>query len=200
MITLLLAFQLLAPKIIQKPLPGRYHPRDTTINYIILHYDEGGSYSSARRTLIKRGNSYHYYIKKDGTIVQLVDDVNEAGHAGLSYFRGLVRINKYSIGICFENKPPNPYTIKQYTSAGWLIRKLQLKYPDSTSKVVVGHSDVAWPRWRKIDPGSRFNWELLHQKIEYYEQHPDTIKHTPRQPAPIRKNPPKSRINIASRY
>ena len=58
-----------------------------------------------------------------------------------------------------------PYTAKQYNSAGWLIKQLQSRYNDSTSKVIIGHSDIAIPRGRKLDPGLHFDWEKLHVNI-----------------------------------
>jgi AmpD protein len=77
----------------------------------------------------------------------------------------MVRLNKYSIGICLQNDPPEAYTEKQYNSVAWLINELQLRYKDSTSKVIVGHSDIALPRGRKLDPGKHFSWITLYAHI-----------------------------------
>ena len=164
MLKMLLMVQLIAPTLLNKPLPVKKTTRSAT-NYIVLHYDDGGSYKSTRRTLIKKRNSYHYYIQRDGTIIKLIDPKYEASHAGISYYKGKFRLNKYSIGICLQNNPPEAYTEKQYNSAGWLIKQLQSRYKDSTSKVIIGHSDIALPRGRKIDPGEHFNWEKLYVNI-----------------------------------
>jgi len=164
MLKMLLMAQLLAPTLLNKPLSVKKTLRGAT-NYIVLHYDDGGSYKSTRRILIKKRNSYHYYIQRDGTIIKLIDPKYEASHAGISYYKGMVRLNKYSIGICLQNDPPQTYTEKQYNSAGWLIKQLQSRYNDSTSKVIIGHSDIALPRGRKIDPGPYFNWEKLRINI-----------------------------------
>jgi N-acetyl-anhydromuramyl-L-alanine amidase AmpD len=165
MLKMLLIAQLLAPAVLNKPLRSEKKIRSTTANYIVLHYDEGGSYKSTRRALIKKGNSYHYYIQRDGTIIKLIDPKYEAAHAGISYYKGKVRLNKYSIGICLQNDPPQTYTEKQYSSAAWLINELQHRYKDSTTKVLLGHSDIAFPRGRKVDPGEHFNWEKLRINI-----------------------------------
>ena len=157
--------QLLAPTLLHKPLRSEKKIRSTAANYIVLHYDEGGSYKSTRRALIKKGNSYHYYIQRDGTIIKLIDPKYEASHAGISYYKKKVRLNKYSIGICLQNNPPEAYTEQQYNSAAWLIKQLQSRYKDSTSKVIIGHSDIAFPRGRKIDPGQHFDWEKLYVNI-----------------------------------
>lgn len=164
MISVMLLAQLLTvqPKIINHPLPRRTEIRDTTKNYIIIHNDGGsGGYNVARRTLIRRHLSYHYYVKRDGTIIKLLDPKYEASHVGYSMWNGLVRVNRYSIGICLEDGISRPYTNKQYTSTAWLIRQLQRRFPDSTSHVIVGHSDVALPFGRKHDPGPKFNWNKL---------------------------------------
>jgi N-acetyl-anhydromuramyl-L-alanine amidase AmpD len=165
MLKMLLIVQLLVPVVISKPLPVKKILRNTDKNYIVLHYDDGGSYKTVRNTLIHKGNSYHYYIQRNGTIVKLLDTKYEAGHAGISYYDGMFRMNKYSIAICFQNDPPEAYTEKQYNSAAWLINILQHKYKDSTTKILLGHSDIAFPRGRKQDPGKHFNWEKLRKEI-----------------------------------
>ncbi len=149
------------PVVVNKPLPVKKLPRDESKNYIILHYDEGNSYSGTRAALIKKGSSYHYYIQRNGNIIRLVDTKYQAGHAGISYYKGLFKVNKYSIGICLQNNPPQQYTDIQYQSLSWLIKQLQAKYPDSTSKIILGHSDIAIPRGRKKDPGNHFDWNKL---------------------------------------
>ena len=172
MITLLLLLQLLEPKIIDHPLPVRKKEyRDTTKNYIVLHNDGGSAgYAVTRQTLIKRRLSYHYYIKRDGTIVKLLDPKYQASHVGYSLWNGLVRINRYSIGICLQDNDTHVYTEKQYTSTAWLVKQLQHRYPDSSSKVIVGHSDVARPLGRKPDP-ENFNWDKLHLLLAMGGEH-----------------------------
>lgn len=160
---LLLQLSVAQPKIIHHPLPiKKKEYRDTTKNYIIIHNDGGpNGYKIARQTLIKRRLSYHYYIKRDGTIVKLLDPKYTASHVGYSVWKGIFRINQYSIGICLENGITQPYTQKQYNSTAWLITQLQKRYPDNTTKTIVGHSDVALPFGRKSDPGPNFQWNKL---------------------------------------
>lgn len=173
MILLSLLFQLVTyqPKIINDFLPKkRLELRDTTRNYIIIHNDGGsGGYRSARSTLIKRRLSYHYYIKRDGTIIKLLDPKYQASHVGYSMWKGLFRINKYSIGICLENGITKPYTTAQYQSSAWLIKQLRERYRDTTTYTVVGHSDVALPLGRKDDPGSNFDWKKLSMLLNTQE-------------------------------
>ena len=151
------------PKVVEQLLPQRrVQIRDTSRNYIIIHNDGGsGGYNSARATLIKRRLSYHYYVKRDGTIMKLLDPKYVASHVGYSVWKGLFRINKYSIGICLENGITKPYTHLQYQSTAWLIKQLRTRYKDTTTYTVVGHSDVALPLGRKDDPGRNFDWKEL---------------------------------------
>lgn len=174
MITLLLLLQLqiLEPKVINHPLPVRKKEyRDTSRNYIVLHNDGGsGGYTITRQTLMKRRLSYHYYIKRDGTIVKLLDPTYQASHVGYSWWNGLVRINRYSIGICLQDNDKHTYTDKQYKSTAWLITQLRHRYTDSTTKRIVGHSNVARPRGRKTDP-ENFNWDKLNLLLALGGQH-----------------------------
>lgn len=154
------------PLLLFKPLPNKKILRSTDYNYIVLHSDEGSGYVATRKFLIKKGNSYHYYIQRNGDIIKLVDPKYQASHAGLSYYKGKFRLNKYSIGIAFQNEGTQQYTEKQYISGGWLIKTLQQRYPDSTSRTILGHSDIAIPRGRKKDPGNHFDWNKLNVYIK----------------------------------
>jgi len=160
-----LLFLLQIPLLLNKPIPHKKEYRDTSLNYIILHSDEGSSYSGTRSALIKKRNGYHYYIQRNGTIIKMIDPKYKASHAGLSFYKGKVRMNNYSIGIAFQNTYKQYYTEEQYHSAAWLIKTLQKRYPDSTSKVILGHSDIAFPRGRKRDPGNNFDWKKLHNLL-----------------------------------
>lgn len=165
MLQFLFLLQLQAPIVLNKPLPVKREIRDSSANFIVLHYDDGNSYSIARRTLIRRKLSYHYYVQRDGKIIKMVDPKYRASHVGLSYYKGYVRLNKYSIGICLQNNSKQSYTEEQYKSTAWLVNQLQTRYNDSTSAHVIGHSDVALPFGRKIDPGELFDWAKLKKYI-----------------------------------
>lgn len=168
MVTLLLSLQL---AVVNHPLPVKKKElRDTTKNYIIIHNDGGsGGYSVARKTLIKRRLSYHYYVKRDGTVIKLLDPKYQASHVGYSMWKGLFRINRYSIGICLENGITTPYTDKQYDATAWLITQLRHRYRDTTTYTVVGHSNVALPLGRKDDPGKNFDWNKLFSLLNISE-------------------------------
>lgn len=97
--------------------------------------------------------SAHFFIHRDGELIQFVPCLKRAWHAGLSNWRGRERCNDFSIGIELEGTDDLPFTDDQYDTLGRLTRELIATYP---IKDVVGHSDVS--RGRKTDPGNCFDW------------------------------------------
>ncbi len=97
--------------------------------------------------------SSHFFIRRDGEIIQFVSCLNRAWHAGLSLWQGRTRCNDFAIGIEMEGSDFVPYADSQYRSLSYLTRRLQRAY---RIKEIVGHSDVA-PE-RKTDPGPYFDW------------------------------------------
>lgn len=163
-VSLVASLMYVPPKIVDRPFP-RGRLRDTTVTYIVIHNDSSPTPRVTFKYLKRHRNSYHYYISRDGTIHRLVDPRYEASHAGLTLYDGYVRMNRYSIGICFENMPPQEYTDAQYKSGAWLVQQLHKRFPDSKTKPVVGHEDIAIPRGRKNDPGQHFNWQTFNEYI-----------------------------------
>ena len=114
--------------------------------------------------------SAHYFIKKNGIIVNLVPPLYEAWHAGKSSWKGFKSLNRYSIGIEIQNSGhDNKYenfSKKQITSTKNLLKYLIDKYKVN-SKNVLGHSDIAPDR--KKDPGEKFPWkELAKSKLSQW--------------------------------
>lgn len=167
MLTILaLALQIAsAPVVVNSPLKEKCVVRDTTINLPVIHYDSSSTLGTTKKTLNRRGLSYHYFIKRDGTVVRMLPPHCKADHAGVSYYNGQFMVNNTSIGICLQNVPPAKYTEKQYTSLAWLLKQLKLRWPNLDS--AVGHSDVAIPRDRKKDPGKEFRWGYLDSLLKH---------------------------------
>ncbi len=111
---------------------------------------------------IKAKVSAHYFIKKNGSVLNLVPPLYEAWHAGKSSWRSLKSLNKYSLGIEIQNSGHNNkyenFSQKQITSTKKLLKYLIKKYKINL-KNVLGHSDVAPDR--KKDPGEKFPWKEL---------------------------------------
>jgi len=100
--------------------------------------------------------SAHYFIEREGGVVELVDPDQMAWHAGESSFEGRQGCNPFSIGIELEGDPDRPFTEGQYRSLVELCLMLMKRYPLISPERIVGHCDIA-PR-RKEDPGSFFDW------------------------------------------
>ena len=151
----LVSFQQL--ETIKMPLPPR-GLRDTTQNYIVIHND--GSNMSARGThsvLRRRRLSYHYFVARDGKIYEYVNPKYIARHAGISLFEGIKLWNNFSIGICLQGKNGMEYSEKQYESLNKLVQHLHNRYPDSRTRPILTHAQVAFPFGRKKDPGPTFD-------------------------------------------
>ena len=114
--------------------------------------------------------SAHYFIKKNGYILNLVPDLYEAWHAGKSRWGNYKSLNKSSIGIEIQNSGhENKYekfTLNQISSLKKLLKKLIINYKIN-QKNVLGHSDIAPDR--KLDPGEKFPWKSLSKlKLAYW--------------------------------
>ena len=92
----------------------------------------------------------------------MVPDLYISWHAGISFWKNIKKLNKFSIGIEIQN-PGHQYGYKsfnkkQINSIKYLSLKLAKKY-NLKQTHFLGHSDIA-PE-RKKDPGEKFPWEFL---------------------------------------
>ena len=100
--------------------------------------------------------SAHFFIRRDGDMLQFVSCDDRAWHAGQSSFQGRDNCNDYSIGIELEGLEGQNFEPAQYAALHVLLTALLENYP---LRFLAGHSDVA--PGRKIDPGSGFEWHHL---------------------------------------
>lgn len=98
--------------------------------------------------------SAHFFIRRDGELVQFVSCNQRAWHAGLSSWKGRERCNDFSLGIEMEGADDHPFEAAQYATLNQLIKVLRVVYPTLTD--IAGHSDIAVGR--KTDPGPCFDW------------------------------------------
>ena len=142
-------------------LPKRAKNR---IKFIIIHYTGMKKESAAIKRLQdpKSKVSSHYLIKRNGEIINLVPDLFEAWHAGISSWKHFKSLNKNSIGIEMTNPGHQngykKFSKKQIFSLQKLLKILIKKYKIK-KKYVLGHSDIS--PGRKKDPGEKFPWEML---------------------------------------
>ena len=134
------------------------------IKFVVFHYTGMKTEKSALKRLSDSNSkvSCHYFIKKNGSIINLVPDLYVSWHAGISNWKKIKNLNKFSIGIEIHN-PGHQYGYKnfnkkQINSIKFLSLKLAKKY-DLKKKSFLGHSDIAPSR--KKDPGEKFPWDIL---------------------------------------
>lgn len=97
--------------------------------------------------------SAHFFIRRDGELIQFVSCLQRAWHAGASNWLGRERCNDCSVGIELEGNDFEAFEAAQYTTLQQLITALKQTYP---IQHIVGHSDIA--PGRKTDPGPYFDW------------------------------------------
>ena len=100
--------------------------------------------------------SAHFFIRRDGQLLQFVATEARAWHAGASSWQGRERCNDFSIGIELEGGDLWPYEPAQYHCLRQLLACLYARYP---IRHLVGHCQIA--PLRKTDPGPCFDWSQL---------------------------------------
>jgi N-acetyl-anhydromuramoyl-L-alanine amidase len=100
--------------------------------------------------------SAHFFIRRDGELLQFVSCDRRAWHAGTSSWQGQANCNDYSIGIELEGLEGESFEMPQYAALVALLTAIASMYP---IRHVVGHEHVA--AGRKQDPGPGFDWAAL---------------------------------------
>ena len=168
------------------PSPNHRERReDERLEFVILHgtWMAGDEGALARLRDTTAEVSCHYYISRNGEIIQLVDESEVAYHAGKSRWVNAAGdtvegLNGWSLGIEIANSGPfgahaptpeqeanpdwnraEPYTMAQYDAVIDLLRDIMVRHPVIARERVLGHSTVS--PGRKSDPGPHFDWEWL---------------------------------------
>jgi AmpD protein len=100
--------------------------------------------------------SAHFFVRRDGAVMQFVSCDDRAWHAGRSAWRGRENCNDWSVGIELEGLEGERFEPAQYRQLATLLRALARRYPIDE---IVGHEHVA--PGRKRDPGPGFDWAQL---------------------------------------
>lgn len=106
--------------------------------------------------------SAHFFIRRDGRLIQCVDVDARAWHAGQSFYRGRSNCNDDSVGIELEGLEGGCFEDAQYKTLIALCQDLAQRYPIAH---VAGHEHVA--PGRKADPGSGFDWSHLQAGLDW---------------------------------
>lgn len=104
--------------------------------------------------------SAHFFIRRNGELVQFVDADARAWHAGASCWRGRSNCNDDSIGIELEGLEGDTFEPAQYQALAQLCEHIAQRYPVAH---VAGHEHIA--PGRKQDPGPGFDWHHLQQQL-----------------------------------
>ncbi len=129
-------------------------PHVTDLFTARLDYNADPSFADLRGLRV----SSHFFIRRDGRVMQYVSANARAWHAGRSEFRGREKCNDFSIGIELEGTDHTPFEVHQYEALATLTLALQQRYPLAD---VLGHEHIA--PGRKTDPGVLFDWSLYQQ-------------------------------------
>lgn len=112
------------------------------------------------REIYQRKVSAHFFIRRNGELIQFVSCDKRAWHAGVSAWQGRERCNDFSIGIELEGADDMPFDERQYPVLEKLLEVIGKSYPISG---MAGHSDIA--PGRKTDPGPYFDWARLKRRV-----------------------------------
>jgi AmpD protein len=104
--------------------------------------------------------SAHFFVRRDGEIVQFVDTDQRAWHAGASSWNGRSNRNDDSIGIELEGLEGERFEAAQYVSLIHLCKLLANRLPIAH---IAGHEHIA--PGRKCDPGPGFDWTLVQREL-----------------------------------
>jgi N-acetylmuramoyl-L-alanine amidase len=156
-----------SPLAAQFMLSPNIEPRRNNVkpDMVILHYTGMDDAERACSWLCNPISkvSCHYLVDEKGMITQIVDESMRAWHAGVSSWKGAGDINSHSIGIEIQNPGHSngypDFPLVQMKSVVRLCNDI-LSRNDIRPERILAHSDIA--PMRKIDPGEKFDWQLLH--------------------------------------
>ncbi len=150
-----------------RPSPNHdARPAGITVDMVILHYTGMADEEAALQRLCdpEARVSAHWFVRESGEVVPLVDEDRRAWHAGVSSWAGRRDINACSVGIEIHNPGHDfgypDFPARQIEAVIGLCREIVQRHP-VPPHLVLGHSDVAPAR--KVDPGEKFPWQLLHE-------------------------------------
>ena len=110
--------------------------------------------------------SAHFFIRRQGELIQFVSTLDRAWHAGVSSYRGRNNCNDYAIGIELEGIEGGLFEERQYETLSALCAALLQNHPIAD---IAGHEHIA--PGRKADPGTGFNWSVLQRSLGLASRH-----------------------------
>jgi len=158
------------------------------LDVIVVHYisavavspDDPYNIGQILKIFCDFGVSSHFLVSRDGVVYRLVPEQMKAWHCGGSRMPppdSRKSVNDFSIGIELMATADSGFTSEQYDSLAHLIVTIEKKY--MRRFICVGHDMIAGQEAVddglrtdvKVDPGKKFEWLLLENRIiEYREQ------------------------------
>jgi len=137
--------------------PGQYGgPEVSALFTNTLDWDAHPYFEKIRGMAV----SAHFFIRRDGALIQFVSCDERAWHAGQSHYLGRENCNDHSIGIELEGLEGQTFEPDQYDTLTSLCAAIAQKYP---ARHMAGHEHIA--AGRKQDPGAGFDWPLLRRSL-----------------------------------
>lgn len=137
-------------------------PAGHGIEMIIVHTGEGTRESDMQALHdtsipLEHRKSAHAYACKNGDLIEMVHDEDEAWHAGFSQWGGRVNVNPWSLGLESEHRTGETWPdVQKQAMADWCKAKIQ--------KYRIRQEMIAAHRWiaptRKKDPSDWGDLEL----------------------------------------
>jgi len=109
--------------------------------------------------------SAHFFIRRDGALLQFVSCDARAWHAGASCWRGRTNCNDDSIGIELEGLEGETFEAAQYEALAAVCAAIGQHYP---IRHVAGHEHIA--PGRKQDPGPGFDWAQVKRDLGWPQE------------------------------
>lgn len=132
-------------------LPPAEYGGDEVIRFFLNQLDTSAHPYFAQLVNVKV--SAHFFIRRNGALIQFVSADKRAWHAGVSRFEDVEKCNDYSIGIEMEGIEGGSFEAAQYDSLSSLTQALLTQYPLQSA---ASHQHIAPDR--KTDPGLGFDW------------------------------------------
>jgi N-acetyl-anhydromuramoyl-L-alanine amidase len=118
--------------------------------------------------------SAHFFVRRDGGLLQFVSCDDRAWHAGASVWRGRADCNDFSIGVELEGLEGGAFEPPQYKALTGLVKAVARHYPITSA---AGHEHVS--PGRKLDPGSGFDWPRFITALDWPDRRfPDAVART----------------------
>jgi len=97
-------------------------------NAIVFHTGEGTASGDISVLTTTTGASSHYYVRRSGKILQFVDDLRRASHAGPTHYLNEKDWNEFSIGIETEHRDGQSWPQAQLDAIAALMKHLIQKH------------------------------------------------------------------------